>query len=310
MIEVEHVRKSFNGTQALDDFFLRVTKGELVGLVGPNGAGKTTLIRILSTLLLPDAGTVRIDGTDVVRNPASIRRVVGYLADQSGLYQDMRVREFLEFFADAFHLQGTGRKNAIENALVRASLELRADDFVEGLSFGTRQRLILAKTLLHSPSVLLLDEPANGLDPIARVHLRDLLKELNSQGLTILISSHILADLEDICTHAVLISGGRNVVDEEGNTVIALRHLASQPRLYEVELLGSAENAAAALATMPGVQVLETAATRLRLSIDGPDERIADTLRILVTTGTAVTSFERRGSSLEQRYRVVFGGKS
>ena len=107
MIEVEHIRKSFNGTQALDDFSLRVKKGELVGLVGPNGAGKTTLIRILSTLLLPDRGTVSIDGTDVVRNPASIRRVVGYLADQSGLYQDMRVRELLEFFADAFHLQGT-----------------------------------------------------------------------------------------------------------------------------------------------------------------------------------------------------------
>jgi len=310
MIEVEHVRKTFNGTQALDDFSLRVKKGELVGLVGPNGAGKTTLIRILSTLLLPDRGTVSIDGTDVVRNPASIRRVVGYLADQSGLYQDMRVRELLEFFADAFHLQGTGRNDALENALVRAGLESRAEDFVEGLSFGMKQRLMLAKTLLHSPSVLLLDEPANGLDPIARVHLRDFLKELNSQGLTILISSHILADLEDICTHAVLISGGKNVVDEEGNAGIALRQAGRKPRLFEVELLGGAEKAAAALATMPGVQVLEAAATRLRLSIDGPDERIADTLRILVSAGITVTSFARRGSGLEQRYRAVFGGNS
>jgi ABC-2 type transport system ATP-binding protein len=310
MIEVEHVRKSFNGTQALDDVSLRVKKGELVGLVGPNGAGKTTLIRILSTLLLPDRGTVSIDGTDVVRNPASIRRVVGYLADQSGLYQDMRVRELLEFFADAFHLQGAGRNDAIESALVRAGLESRAEDLVEGLSFGAKQRLMLAKTLLHSPSVLLLDEPANGLDPIARVHLRDLLKELNSQGLTILISSHILADLEDICTHAVLISSGRNVVDEEGNVEIALRQLGQKPRLYEVELLGGAENAAAALATMPGVRVLEAAATRLRLSIEGPDERIADTLRTLVTAGITVTSFAPRGSGLEQRYRAVFGGNS
>jgi ABC-2 type transport system ATP-binding protein len=236
--------------------------------------------------------------------------VVGYLADQSGLYQDMRVHELLEFFADAFHLQGTGRNDAIESALIHAGLESRAEDFVEGLSFGAKQRLMLAKTLLHSPSVLLLDEPANGLDPIARVHLRDLLKQLNSQGLTILISSHILADLEDICTHAVLISGGRNVADEEGNMGIALRQLGQKGQLFEVELLDGAEHAAAALATVPGVQVLEAAATRLRLSINGPDERIADTLRTLVTAGVTVTSFARRGSGLEQRYRAVFGGNS
>jgi ABC-2 type transport system ATP-binding protein len=310
MIEVEHVRKSFNRTRALDDVSLQVGKGELVGLVGPNGAGKTTLIRILSTLLRPDGGAVRIDGTDVVSHPAAIRGVVGYLADQSGLYQDMRVREFLEFFADAFHLRGTGRTDAIECALVRAGLESRAGDFVEELSAGTKQRLMLAKTLLHNPRVLLLDEPANGLDPIARTQLRSLLTELNAQGLTILISSHILADLEEICTHAVLISRGSIVADEEGNTVIPLRRPERQAWLYEVELLGSAEKAAAALAAMPGVQVLETAATRLRLSIDGPDEHVAETLRAMVVGGNSVIRFERRGSGLEQRYRLAFGGKS
>jgi ABC-2 type transport system ATP-binding protein len=310
MIEVEHVRKSFKGARALDDVSLQVSKGELVGLVGPNGAGKTTLIRILSTLLFPDGGAVRIDGTDVARHPAAVRGMVGYLADQSGLYQDMRVSEFLEFFADAFHLRGTGRKDAIERALVRAGLVGRANDFVEGLSFGTKQRLMLAKTLLHSPSVLLLDEPANGLDPIARNQLRDHLTELNAQGVTILISSHILADLEDICTHAVLISSGRNVVDEEGNTVIPLRHPEHHAWLFDVGILGDPGKAVASLAAVPGVQVLETAATRLRLSIDGPDERVAETLRALVAGGSAVIRFERRGSGLEQRYRLAFGGNS
>jgi ABC-2 type transport system ATP-binding protein len=309
MIEVKHVRKFFNGSRALDDFSLQIRRGELVGLVGPNGAGKTTLIKILSTLLVPDAGTVRIDGIDVVRNPADIRRLIGYLADQSGLYQDMRVREFLEFFADAFHLQASGRRQAIDDALARANLESRAEDFVEGLSFGARQRLMVAKTLLHRPSVLLLDEPANGLDPIARLRLRDLLRELHSQGLTILISSHILADLEDICTHAVLISDGRNLASEGGEVGIALRPSGQEVRIYEVELLGSAEKAVAALATMPGVKVLEAAAPRLRLSIEGPDERIADALNTLVTGGARVVRFAQRGFDLEQRYRAVYGGQ-
>ncbi len=308
MIQVEQIRKSFNGTHALDGFSLKVGKGELVGLVGPNGAGKTTLIKILSTLLLPNSGTVRIDGKNVVSDPFAVRRMVGYLADQSGLYQEMRVREFLEFFADAFHLSGTDRQDAINSALSRARLEERSNDYVESLSFGTKQRLMLAKTLLHEPSVLLLDEPATGLDPIARVELREFLKELNSQGLTILISSHILADLEDICTHVALISKGKNVSGDLENGVLALRSTEPNTRMFELELLQESEGASALIAGVANVRIVEGDSTRFLLAVDGSDKDAVEVLRALVTQGLPVIRFDRQTMDLEQRYRLAFGG--
>ncbi len=308
MIQVEQIRKSFNGVHALDGFSLRVGKGELVGLVGPNGAGKTTLIKILSTLLLPNSGAARIDGKSVVSEPFAVRSMVGYLADQSGLYQEMRVREFLEFFADAFHLSGTNREEAISSALSRARLEERSNDYVESLSFGTKQRLMLAKTLLHRPSVLLLDEPATGLDPLARTELREFLKELNSQGMTILISSHILADLEDICTHVALISKGQNVSGDSDNGVLPMRSSEQNTQMFELELLRDNKGAAASIAHLANVKIVEAGATRFLLAISGNDKDAAEVLRALVTLGLPVIRFDRQTMDLEQRYRLAFGG--
>lgn len=167
MIEIESLHKVYGRRPALQNFSLRVDHGELFGLVGPNGAGKTTLIKILATLQAPDSGRALINGRDVVSAGAFVRTVTGYLPDVPGLYQDMRVEEFLEFFADAFHLHEPRRRQAIDRALARAGLAARRNDFVELLSFGMKQRLVLAKTLLHDPRVLLLDEPATGLDPLA-----------------------------------------------------------------------------------------------------------------------------------------------
>src|SRR5580698_1055341 len=222
MIDVEHMRKSFNGTRALDGFTLHVGVGELFGLVGPNGAGKTTLMKVLSTLLPMDSGTAQIDGLNVNQQTREVKRLIGYLPDQPGVYQDMSVREFLEFFADAFQLRGTRNRAAVDRALKRSGLADRSETSVEQLSFGMKQRLVLAKSLLHDPRVLLLDEPATGLDPLARVELRELLKELNREGLTIFLSSHILSDLEDICTRVALIAGGRNAAGADGQSVVTL----------------------------------------------------------------------------------------
>ena len=309
MIEVAEIRKTYNGHRALEGFSLKVSEGELFGLVGPNGAGKTTLIKILATLLAPSSGTARVAGMDVQHNRNAVKKLVGYLPDQPGLYQDMRLREFLQFFADAFHLTKEQQPAAIENALTRAGLADRGDSFVEELSFGMKQRLVLAKTLLHSPKVLLLDEPATGLDPIARLDLRRQLKQLNAEGITILISSHILADLEDICTRVALISGGKNAADAEGNQVIQLAHFTTATRVYEIELLGLAAPAAQiASRAMPGVTILKAEGNNLALELSGGNEEAAALLRHLVSSGIDIVRFDPHAASLEERYQKAFGG--
>jgi ABC-2 type transport system ATP-binding protein len=309
MIEIERLGKNFGGRRALDNFSLRVETGELVGLVGPNGAGKTTLIKILATLQPPDAGQARIDGHDVGREPAAVRALAGYMPDIPGLYQDMRVREFLEFFADAFHLKGTKRGEAVERALKRAGLAARQNDFVEQLSFGMKQRLVLAKTLLHEPKVLLLDEPATGLDPLARVELRGLLKELNREGLTILVSSHILSDLEDICGRVALISGGRNPAGGEGESVITIAGERATPARHacEIEVAGDVQAAARAAAEVPGARVLSAEGPRLRVEIEGDPAQATALLQKLLAAGVTIVFFDARGPGLEERYRQAFG---
>jgi len=306
MIEVDQLVKTYNGTPALHGFHLSVAQGELFGLVGPNGAGKTTLIKILATLLEPSAGTVRIAGMEVGHNRAAVKQIVGYMPDQPGLYQDMRLREFLQFFADAFHVNRERQKAAIDRALERAELQDRQDAYVEELSFGLKQRLLLAKTLLHGPKLLLLDEPATGLDPIARLDLRRQLKELNANGVTILISSHILADLEDICTRVALISAGENAAGADGHEVIELAQPVSA-RVYEVEVAGPTDAAKAAAQSIPGINVISAEGSLLVIELRGGKAEAAALLRRLVNSGAEIVRFDYRSASLEERYQKAFG---
>ena len=306
MIDVEQIRKSFNGTRALDGFTLHVGSGELFGLVGPNGAGKTTLMKVLSTLLPTESGTVQIGGLSVTTQAREVKRLVGYLPDQPGVYQDMSVREFLEFFADAFQLTGARHRAAVDRALGRSGLAERSRDSVEQLSFGIKQRLVLAKTLLHDPKVLLLDEPATGLDPIARIELREQLKQLQIEGITILISSHMLSDLEDICAQIALIGEGRNATDAEGHSVIQLRAPQAPVRIYEIELLGDSAPAVNIVNSAAGTRLLESGAGRLVVEITGADEQVAALLRTLVAAGVNVFRFDHRALGLEERYRLAF----
>lgn len=305
MIEVTELRKNYNGNIALDGFNLKVEQGEILGLVGPNGAGKTTLIKILATLLVPSSGQARIGGVDVTQDRNEVKKLIGYMPDQPGIYQEMRLREFLQFFADAFHVNKLKQPAAIEGALSGAGLSDRAESYVEELSFGLKQRLVLAKTLLHGPKMLLLDEPATGLDPIARLDLRRQLKELNAQGITILISSHILTDLEDICTRVALISSGRNAVDAEGNQFIQLsQSVAAQ--MYEIEFLDSVKDASEILANDAGVRILKAEGNRLTLEVAGGRADAAALLRRLITSGIDVVRFDSRSASLEERYQQAF----
>jgi ABC-2 type transport system ATP-binding protein len=307
MIEIQCLRKNYRGIRGLNEFSLRVERGDLIGLVGPNGAGKSTLIKILATLLPADSGSARVAGEDVAKTPAAVRAAVGYLPDVPGVYQDMRIGEFLEFFADAFRLKEPGRGAAVARALAQAGLEERCDDFVEHLSLGWKQRLHLAKTLLHDPRVLLLDEPATGLDPLARIALREQLRQLHAAGITILISSHILADLEDICTRIVFIADGKNV--NEVQPAVSPTGASSAPVHCEIEWEGAAETAERVLAAIPGAAVIEKKGNWRRIELPGGAAQASSLLRGLLDAGLSVLHFDARGPGLEERYRRTFGGR-
>jgi ABC-2 type transport system ATP-binding protein len=265
---------------------------------------------VLSTLLPVDSGTAQVGGVNVSAKAREVKRLIGYLPDQPGVYQDMSVREFLEFFADAFQLTGARHRAAVDRALERSGLAERSEDSVEQLSFGMKQRLVLAKTLLHDPKVLLLDEPATGLDPLARIELREQLKQLHAEGITILISSHILSDLEDICTQIALIGAGRNATDAEGHSVLQLRAAQTPVRIYEIEVIGDSAAAVAIVNSAAGARVLDSSMGRMVAEVTGADEQAASLLRALVVGGVNVLRFDHRALDLEERYKTVFREKN
>ena len=306
MIQAKSLRRVFRGGRGLHDFSLLVQSGELVGLVGPNGAGKSTLLKILATLQPIESGQASIAGHNVKADAQGVRSVVGYLPDVPGIYQDMRVGEFLEFFADAFRQREPGRSQAINAALERSGLVDRRDDFVEQLSLGWKQRLMLAKTLLHSPKLLLLDEPATGLDPLARIALRQQLKQLHAGGVTILVSSHILSDLEDICTRIMFIADGRNVAEPQQQTAsldapaLTLCELSFQGPLSTVETAAREQ----------GATVLTRQEGRISVQLSGGAREASAFLQHLLGAGIIVLHFDARGPGLEERYRRAFSENS
>ena len=199
MIKTQNLTKAYGELHAIDDLNIELDKGDLFGYIGPNGSGKTTTMRILATLLQPTWGEAYVCGYSIYTNPKEIRRAIGYMPDFFGVYDDMKVIEYLEFFAAAYRIKGPARRKICNEVLDLVDLGYKRDAFVTSLSRGMTQRLGLARVLLHDPQVLLLDEPASGLDPRARIEIRGLLKELRKMGKTIMVSSHILPELADIC---------------------------------------------------------------------------------------------------------------
>ena len=221
MIRIEGFTQRFGKFEAVKHLDLELGEGEIFGFIGPNGAGKTTTIRMLATLLVPSEGDAFIDGHSVMGQPAEVRRLVGYMPDIFGVYASVRVWEYLDFFARAFKIRAHVRKKVIDDVLEITDLVAKRDALVDELSKGMRQRLCLAKTLVHDPQVLLLDEPAAGLDPRARIEIRALLKELGRMGKTIFISSHILTELSDLCTSIGVIEKGEMIVSGDMETMTA-----------------------------------------------------------------------------------------
>ena len=250
IVETEGLTKRYGSFTALNDLNLSIERGAIHGFIGPNGAGKTTTMRILSTLLEPTSGQAWVAGYPVTEEVHEVRRKLGYMPDFFGVYDNMKVWEYLDFFAAAYHVPPERRKGMIDDLLALVDLGVKKDSFVEELSRGMKQRLCLARTLVHEPDLLILDEPASGLDPHARIELRELLKELRSLGKTILVSSHILTELAEMCTHVAIIERGNLLINGSVQEIL----FAMQPaRDIYVRVLDKSEEASRVLSTMPGV---------------------------------------------------------
>jgi len=298
--------KRYDRTLAVAGLDLDIAAGEIFGLVGPNGAGKTTILRILATLLVPDSGDAEIAGASVRRNPNDVRRVLGFMPDSFGVYDDMKVWEYLDFFARCYGISAERRRRTIGDLLELVDLGPKRDTYVQGLSRGMQQRLCLAHALVHDPMVLLLDEPASGLDPRARVELRELLRELRSLGKTILVSSHILPELEELCTSVAIIDRGQ--VLAHGRVADIERRLRVGA-VFRTRILAEGESLEAARAWFAGQPDVVTADLledgQIEIGFHGDDEGSARLLATAVRAGLRVATFSRAASDLEELFLQV-----
>src|SRR5918994_6504787 len=256
MIELIDFGKDYGDFRAVEALNLKIGAGEMFGFIGPNGAGKSTTIRFLATLLRATAGEGTVNGHSVTNDPIGVRKSVGYMPDNFGVYDGMKVWEFLDFFAVAYQIPRGRRKGVIGDVLELLDLTHKRDDFVNGLSRGMKQRLCLAKTLVHDPPVLILDEPASGLDPRARLEVKALLKELRTMGKTILISSHILSELADFCTSIGIIERGKLLA---AGSIQEIQRQVRAHRVLKIRVLDpSTDRAPAILRDHRGVRAVET----------------------------------------------------
>ena len=306
MIEVRNLTKNYEGFWAVRGISFDVAQGEVFGFIGPNGAGKTTSIRILATLLDPTTGSICVEGKSVISEPDEVRRRIGFMPDNFGVYEGITVWEYLDFFAAAYGLERRARHAAIEGILELTDLKGLRDRLAGVLSKGMRQRLCLAKTLVHDPKVLILDEPANGLDPRARIEFRALLKELRNMGKTILISSHILNELSEVCTSVAILEKGRVVAT---GSIDGIKRQLQPGLVYTLELLDGVDAARAALLGIPGVSNVQAQNGGLQFSFGGGREKVPDLVKALVARDVRITGLQETKTDLEGLFMQLTKGE-
>ncbi|RKH22405.1 ABC transporter ATP-binding protein [Corallococcus praedator] len=323
LLEVKGLRRDYGALRAVDDVTFSLEAGGILGFIGPNGAGKSTTLRILATLDVPTAGEVLLDGKSLVDAPDQARPLLGYMPDRYGTYDDVTVREFLDFFARAYGLKGAQRRQRVDSVMEFTGLIPLAEKLTTELSKGMRQRVALGRTLLHDPRLLLLDEPADGLDPRARIELRELLRALADQGKAVIISSHILTELAEICDSCVIIEQGRLLA--QGRVEDLLRSGADASQVVElvVRLAAGTEGEAVGaraerlMLEQPRVKDVtrEASALRVRLELEpgsGPmqaEAAAAALLAALVAQGLPVCAFSPRERNLEDAFMTVTKGR-
>ncbi len=305
MIELVDFTKVYGELVAVDHLNLKIEANEIFGFIGPNGAGKSTTMRFLATLVRATSGQGFVNGYSVIRDPLNVRRSVGYMPDSFGVYDGMKVWEFLDFFALAYQIPRSRRKRVIADVLELLDLTGKVNDYVNSLSRGMKQRLCLAKTLVHDPPVLILDEPASGLDPRARLEIKALLKELRRMGKTILISSHILSELADCCTSIGIIEKGKLVI--HGPIQEVYRRIRRN-HVIEIRFLDQVERGLSVIRSFQATRSVEVEDHSVQVELEGNAEDVKCLLQELVRAEVPVHSFHDKEPTLEDVFMLVTRG--
>lgn len=307
-VKVDNLIVRYGKLEAVRGVSFEIPRGEVFGFIGPNGAGKSSTIKVLATLLKPTAGSATLDGIDIARNPMTIRRRIGYMPDFFGVYEDLTAWEYLHFFASAYRVERSMRRKVVEDVLHLTDLQHKRDAQVDSLSRGMKQRLGLARVLLHDPDLLLLDEPASGLDPRARIEIRELLKELRNMGKTILISSHILHELAHLCTRIGIIEAGTLVA--EGSLEEIYRRL-SLLRIVHVQISNLNHNGMLTqIRAIEGVAAVEEQPDRLAIRLHEDRLPLEDLLAQLHGLGARIRMFQPEVMDMETAFMKLTQGKT
>ena len=305
MVELRNLVRTFGDTRAVNDVSFTVGRGRVFGYIGPNGAGKTTSMRILATLDVPTAGDAFVDGFSVVDDPDRVRRRLGFMPDYFGTYPSMNVLDYLDFFARAYGLRGGERTQALAKAMSFTQLDGLATKPISGLSKGMKQRLCLGRTMIHDPGVMILDEPAAGLDPRARMELREMIRRLAADGKTILISSHILSELAEMCDTIGIIEQGRMLAV---GSVAEIHQLHKTHSEVHVRVLGGGHELAAWLVANSTVREVQTDGEHVTFAHDGDERTETELLKAIIAAGFAVAAFGGTRKSLEEVFMHVTRG--
>ena len=306
MLQIDGLVRHFDGVRAVDDVSFSVERGKVLGFIGPNGAGKTTTMRILATLDTPQRGDARIGGYSVLDDPAAVRRVTGFMPDYAGVYANTTVTEYLDFFARAYDLTGAARRQAVENIIEFMGVGELRDREVESLSKGLKQRIALGRALVHDPQRLILDEPAANLDPRARIEFRTLIRELAADGKTIVLSSHILTELAEMCDTVAVIEKGRILAT---GTMQEILEKVRRRRILSLRLAGSHYRIERFLVEQPGVVNVHQAGGRVQFEFDGDDGDQVSLVGRLIGAGFPVLEFSAHGAGLEDLFIEITEGR-
>lgn len=306
-VQIEHLYVSYGQTHAVRGVSFEIPRGEVFGFIGPNGAGKSTTIKVLATLITPDSGVVRIGGINVADDPMRIRRMIGYMPDFFGVYEDLTAAEYLHFYAAAYQIPRHQRARTIDDVLALVDLQEKVAAPVDSLSRGMKQRLSLARVLLHDPELLLLDEPASGLDPRARIEMRELLKTLKEMGKTIIISSHILHELAQFCTRIGIIEAGRMITE---GSLQEIYHNLGLLQVVHVQVLNLTDELARRVQAIPGVETAERQTDRLAIRLRAEELPAEDLLEAMHALGCRIRMFQPEAMDMETAFMKLTEGKT